>query len=67
MVITSHPVVTGLRQDNVVEILDGVQPGDRLIADGLNKVQPGQPVIAAWGYEPGSVLLRMRRRVGEEQ
>jgi membrane fusion protein (multidrug efflux system) len=37
-------VVTGLRQDDFVEILEGVQAGDRIVADGLNKVQPGQPV-----------------------
>lgn len=39
-----RPVRTGARQDGFVEILDGVQAGDRLVADGLNKLQPGQPV-----------------------
>jgi len=39
-----RPVVTGLRQDNFVEILDGVRAGERIIGDGLNKVQPGQPI-----------------------
>jgi len=39
-----RPVVTGLRQDNFVEILEGVQPGDRIVADGLNKVQSGQSI-----------------------
>jgi membrane fusion protein (multidrug efflux system) len=54
-----RPVVTGLRQDNFVEILDGLQPGERIIGDGLNKVQPGQPVRvlgapgAAGGRQPG--------------
>jgi membrane fusion protein (multidrug efflux system) len=42
--VEQRPVVTGLRQDNFVEILEGVQPGDRIVADGLNKVQPGQGV-----------------------
>ena len=53
--VEQRPVVTGLRQDNFVEILEGVQPGDRIVADGLNKVQPGQPVrvIAAGAAAPG--------------
>jgi membrane fusion protein (multidrug efflux system) len=42
-----RPVATGLRQDGFVEILDGVIPGERLVADGLNKLQPGQAVRAA--------------------
>jgi membrane fusion protein (multidrug efflux system) len=45
-----RPIVTGLRQDNVVEVLDGVQAGDRIVADGLNKVQPGQPVRVTGAY-----------------
>jgi len=53
-----HPIVTGLRQDNVVEVLDGVQAGDRIIADGLNKVQPGQPIRVTGSYtgNPGAPL-----------
>jgi membrane fusion protein (multidrug efflux system) len=39
-----RPVVTGLRQDGFVEITDGVRAGEQLVADGLNKIQPGQPV-----------------------
>lgn len=42
-----RPVVTGLRQDDFVEILEGVQPGERIIADGLNKVQTGQAIRVA--------------------
>jgi membrane fusion protein (multidrug efflux system) len=49
-VAEQKPVVTGLRQENVVEILDGVQAGDRIIADGLNKVQAGQPVRVTGAY-----------------
>jgi membrane fusion protein (multidrug efflux system) len=41
-VAEQRPIVTGLRQDNAVEILEGISAGDRIVADGLNKVQPGQ-------------------------
>jgi membrane fusion protein (multidrug efflux system) len=39
-----RPVVTGIRQNGVVEILDGAEAGEQIVADGLNKVQPGQVV-----------------------
>jgi membrane fusion protein (multidrug efflux system) len=42
-----RPIVTGVRQDDLVEVLDGVQSGDRVVADGLNRLQPGQPVRVA--------------------
>jgi len=41
-VAEQRPIVTGLRQDDAVEILEGVSAGDRIVADGLNKVQAGQ-------------------------
>lgn len=43
-VAEQRPVVTGLRQGDYVEIVDGLQPGERIVGDGLNKVQPGQPI-----------------------
>jgi membrane fusion protein (multidrug efflux system) len=42
-----RPIVAGLRQQGYVEIVDGVRAGERLVADGLNKIQPGQPVRIA--------------------
>ncbi|MDB5445260.1 MAG: secretion protein HlyD [Phenylobacterium sp.] len=42
-----RPVMTGLRQDGFVEIRDGVRPGESIVADGLNKIQAGQPVRVA--------------------
>ena len=42
--VEQRPIVTGVRQRGFVEILDGVKLGDKLVADGLNKVQAGQPV-----------------------
>jgi membrane fusion protein (multidrug efflux system) len=49
-----RPIVTGVRQQGFVEIVDGVRPGDRLVADGLNKIQPGQPVRIARGPGMGA-------------
>lgn len=37
-------VRTGARSDGYVEIQEGLKPGERLVADGLNKLSPGQPV-----------------------
>ena len=43
-VTEQRPVLTGVRQDGLVEIRDGLQSGEQIVADGLNKIQPGQPV-----------------------
>ena len=48
-----RPIVTGARQQGFVEIREGVKVGERLVADGLNKIQPGQPVRVAGGQRPG--------------
>ncbi|MGH6910762.1 MAG: efflux RND transporter periplasmic adaptor subunit, partial [Phenylobacterium sp.] len=51
-VVEQRPVITGVRQDGFVEITDGVKAGDKIVADGLNKLQPGQPVRVV-GQRPG--------------
>lgn len=54
-----RPVVTGLRQGGFVELREGVQAGERIVADGLNKVQPGQPVrVVGGGRGPGSPAIK---------
>ena len=52
--VEQRPVTTGVRQDGFVEITDGVKAGDRIVADGLNKLQPGQPVRVAGQRPPGA-------------
>ena len=47
--VEQRPVVTGVRQQGYVEIRDGLRAGERVVADGLNKIQPGQPVRVAPG------------------
>lgn len=56
-----RPVLTGIRQDGFVEIRDGLRPGEQIVADGLNKIQPGQPVrilASQTGAKPGTRAAR---------
>jgi membrane fusion protein (multidrug efflux system) len=46
-------VETGLNQGGYVEIRSGLKPGDKVVADGLNRVQDGAPVNAGQG-KPGA-------------
>jgi membrane fusion protein (multidrug efflux system) len=53
--VEQRPIVAGLRQQGFVEITDGVKLGDRIVADGLNKIQPGQPVrVGGPGARPAA-------------
>ncbi|MGR4863973.1 efflux RND transporter periplasmic adaptor subunit [Caulobacter sp. LARHSG274] len=45
-------VQTGLTAGGFVEITGGLKPGDRIVADGLNRVQDGAPVSG--GGKPGA-------------
>lgn len=58
MTVQQRPVVAGLRQDGWVEILEGVTTGDRVVADGLNRIQSGQPVRPAGSPPPGGAAPR---------
>lgn len=52
-VAEQRPVLTGVRQDGFVELKDGVTTGDRIVGDGLNKIQPNQPVKPLGARGPG--------------
>lgn len=52
-VAEQRPVVTGARHDGFVELREGVAAGDRIVADGLNKVTPGQPIEVAGASRAG--------------
>lgn len=52
--VEQRPIVAGVRQQGFVEITDGVKVGDRIVADGLNKIQPGQPVRISGGARPAT-------------
>lgn len=55
-------VVTGVIEQGFVEIREGLKAGDRIVADGLNKVQPNQPVSV--GGAPGAPGPRGAGRPG---
>ncbi|MBK8491445.1 MAG: efflux RND transporter periplasmic adaptor subunit [Saprospirales bacterium] len=43
------PVITGIRQDRAIQIVDGLQPGDTVITSGILQLRPGMPVsISGW-------------------
>ncbi len=42
-------VDTGASQDGFVEIRGGLRAGEKIVADGLNRIQDGQPVRAGGG------------------
>jgi membrane fusion protein (multidrug efflux system) len=47
MVADRRPVVTGADQSGFIEITAGLQAGDRIVADGVNRVSAGQQVRLA--------------------
>lgn len=42
-----RPVKLGVRQAGLVEILSGLKPGERVVAEGIQKIRPGAKVKAA--------------------
>ena len=42
-------VETGAVENGFVEVLSGLNAGDRIVASGLNRIQPGAPVTVAAG------------------
>jgi len=54
-VVEARPVKVGDLQGDSWVIREGLKPGERIIVDGLQKAQPGQPVtIAPAGKQPPS-------------
>lgn len=47
MKVAKVPVETGLRRDGEVEVTLGLQPGDRIVSAGVNKLDEGDEVVAA--------------------
>jgi len=48
-----RPVKLGIRQAGLVEIVSGLKPGERVVAEGIQKIRPGAKVKAS--VEPAPV------------
>lgn len=46
-------VTTGIRQDGLVEILSGLQPGQRIVTEGVVKLSDGQKIRIDGAGKPG--------------
>lgn len=57
--VASRPVRLGALHDGLREIVEGLQAGDRVIVNGLQKVQPGITVNSAQVAMPGSKALHV--------
>lgn len=53
MVARRTDVDTGITADGFVEIRSGLKKGDKIVADGLNRIQDGAPVGGGKGGKPG--------------
>ncbi|HWU79605.1 MAG TPA: efflux transporter periplasmic adaptor subunit, partial [Caulobacter sp.] len=52
MVARRTDVETGITADGFVEINSGLKTGDKIVADGLNRIQDGAPIGGGKG-KPG--------------
>ena len=51
-----RPVKVGIRQAGLVEIINGLKPGERVVAEGIQKIRPGAKVKASATPAPATVL-----------
>lgn len=54
LVAEQRAVLTGAIENGFVEIREGLKPGERVVADGMNRVQPGQAIFIAGRRPPGA-------------
>lgn len=54
-------VQTGITTDGFIEITSGLKPGDKIVGDGLNRVQDGAPVSAGGDKAQGGQGQRKQK------
>lgn len=54
LVALRHEVKTGVDDGTFVEVLEGLAPGQTIVADGVNRVSPNQPVRLAGAESRGA-------------
>lgn len=55
-------VETGAVEDGFVEIVSGLNPGDRVVGSGLNRIQPGAPIRVAADGPAAAAASRATQR-----
>ena len=58
VLVEQRPIVTGVRQQGLVEVLEGIRAGDRIVADGVDRIEGGQTVRIAGAGPPGVLGMR---------
>lgn len=56
--VKRRAVKMGARQDGVVEVLDGLRPGERIVGDGVVKVADGMAVRTAKGAASQTAVVK---------
>ncbi len=59
-------VQTGRRTDGLVEVLDGLAVGDRVVVQGLQRVRPGQPIRVRQAGAPAAEGARRPDAAGPD-
>lgn len=52
--VQRRPIVAGTREGGFIEVLEGLEAGERIVADGVNRVRPGESVRLAGGAGRGT-------------
>ncbi len=61
MVVDRRTVQTGARRDGVIEITSGLQPGERVVSEGVHRLRPNMPVRLPAANQRGNANPREGR------
>ena len=64
--VTVRPVKLGITDGDRVEVLSGVQPGDRIVVDGADKLREGAKVIVRSEADANNPAAAARAPDGEK-